>query len=44
MEFVSGIDPGLDLDAHPFAAAFLRDLAPAQAEAVRRVYGIWSGR
>jgi DNA-binding transcriptional MerR regulator len=43
-ELVSGIDPGLDLDAHPFAAAFLRDLAPAQAEAVRRVYGIWSGR
>jgi DNA-binding transcriptional MerR regulator len=43
-ELVSGIDPSLDLDAHPFAAAFLRDLAPAQAEAVRRVYGIWSGR
>jgi DNA-binding transcriptional MerR regulator len=43
-ELSSGVDPDLDIDAHPLAAAFLRDLAPAQAEVVRRVYAIWSGR
>jgi DNA-binding transcriptional MerR regulator len=38
------IDPGVDLDADPFVAAFLRDLAPAQADVVRRMFGAWSGR
>jgi DNA-binding transcriptional MerR regulator len=48
-DFAAAVPPELSsaaatADAHPLAAAFLRDLPAAQAEVLRQVYRIWTAR